>query len=106
MGTCNIDVEVVVTNCNTVEVSSSGAPVVTGVAGCDSDVSWKEQVVQLDEPSFTVQHDNLKKALIKSILFVDGSPLRWEKAGVTRDIATGIMTFPMLVNDEIIFEYK
>lgn len=106
MGICNIDVEVVVTNCNTVEISSSGVPEVTGVTGCGGEVSWKEQVVQLDEPSFTVQHDNLKKALIKSIIFADGNPLRWEKAGVTRDITTGIMTFPFMVNDEIIFEYK
>lgn len=99
---CSNNVEVTVSDQVTVVISNTACSSTAEVG----EVGWKKHTVDIDTPSFTVQHDLLKKANIAPIIFVDGSPLRWEKAGVTRDITTGVMTFPFLVADEIIFEYK
>lgn len=113
MGQCNIDLDVIAADCNTVEVSTSSQPIVTGVTGGD-EVSWKEAVITVTEPSQRVFHEKLKRLNIKKIGFTDGNGLRWEKAGAIREVDgdgkyTGWMDFTpagITIYDEFLFEYK
>lgn len=110
MGDTCIDAEVVVSNYNTVEVSTDGRPVVTGVVSASVETPYKQYILEVDVPTRTVEHELLKRP-IGAMITVDGSPIRWEKSGITRTEdgdgnLTGEMVFPFDVNDEIIFFYK
>lgn len=70
------------------------------------ELSWKEETITVIGPVTSVTHTKLANT-IKSIIYVDGTPIRWAKVGIEKNGTTlDFSGSPYTVTEEVIFEYK